>query len=1234
MLPAAEKKWLFFKGHTSGLSPNTGKCRTERRVSSIYSTPNSSSWVPKRVLKASDLHLPDRRPTGNFSTFAKQGTGEFIGSDLGEMGAPRTRAVQRDWEDPSVVNWNTRRAHVPLHCHSSIEEALKFLRSRSLVDKDLAEKAVWGDEAVDAALESAAFWVEGLENVRSLSGQWKFHLAPKPEEVPQNFQENGYDDASWASLPVPSNWQMHGFDRPIYTNIVYPFPLNPPKIPEENPTGCYRKGFQLPHEWKGRRVFISFEGVDSAFYVWINGNLVGYSQDSRLPAEFEITDLCHSNYSGQENVVAVQVMRWSDGSYLEDQDHWWLSGIHRDVILFSKPEVMIADYFINTDINKDYTEASLKVHTVVEAPSDLIAAEGVSKYSAEVIIFEPWTTPSASEAKDTLPTEVVRFSVGRVSESPVGCYTHGTMMSKIKNPKLWSAEKPYLYTMVLLLKDPAGAIVDCEACRVGIRQISTRHKELLVNGEPVVFRGVNRHEHHPRLGKTSIEACMIKDIVLMKQHNINAVRNSHYPNHPRWYELCDLFGLYMIDEANIETHGFDPEPWPHPHRQLTWNPAWITAMLDRVINMVERDKNHASIILWSLGNEAGYGPNHDAAAAWIRARDKTRLIHYEGGGSRTTATDVVCPMYMRVWDIVSIARDVQESRPLILCEYSHAMGNSNGNIHKYWAAIDSMHGLQGGFIWDWVDQGLLKKGDDGLKHWAYGGDFGDQPNDLNFCLNGLIWPDRTPHPALQEVKHVYQPVGISAKDDQIEFWNKYFFTSIEGLQAEWTLQADGVTLGSGQLTLPYLEPGNRGRLALVDAPWYKLWQTLDASEVFLTISVKLSVPSPWAEKGHEVASEQLSLPVKNPKHHKTIKVGDIPSLSLAEHDTDILVEAASGTWTMEFDKASGVIKSWKIEGTQIMSGGPTPCFWRAPTDNDKGGGTNSHETHWRASGLDRLAIVDTSGIEVRQLCSQAIELKVSLFIEPKNSPHDHPEVSQSQAGAEGGYNPITLEPESAGDGTLQKKKQLRSGTSESSWFRVGVTYTIYGNGDLVVEYDVKPNSKLPPLPRVGVEFKMDKKCRNVHWYGRGPFECYPDRKEAAFVRVYHDTVEHLHVPYIAPGECGGRTDVRWVGITNDKDVGLFAMLENENPMQLSVSPFSTDELDKAKHEEELKEEDDLEVHIDYKHMGIGGDDSWTPCVHKEYLVPPAPCQFKIRFHPVKGDSFFELFNSRMEDIKL
>ncbi|KAG5565113.1 hypothetical protein RHGRI_001118 [Rhododendron griersonianum] len=1151
------------------------------------------------------------------------------------------------WEDPSFIKWRKRDAHVSLHCHDTVEVdifleytevqkrrkldsrwwrlpvkvesrqcwqplvvssggdvlngsggALRYWYERSKVDFLVSNSAVWDDGAVSAALACAAFWVKGLPFVKSLSGYWKFVLAPNPAHVPLNFYDSTFEDSAWGTLPVPSNWQLHGFDRPIYTNVVYPFPLNPPHVPEDNPTGCYRKYFYLPKEWEGRRIFLHFEAVDSAFHAWINGDPVGYSQDSRLPAEFEITDSCHPCGSEEKNVLAIQVYRWSDGSYLEDQDHWWLSGIHRDVLLLSKPKVFIADYFFRSNLGSNFSYADLQVEVKIDYSSETSEENILANFTIEAALFDNGNWYGSDGDIDLLSSNMAHLEISPPSGAILG-FKGYLLVGQLPMPKLWSAEQPNLYTLVVILKDASGHVIDCESSQVGIRQISKAPKQLLVNGHPVMIRGVNRHEHHPRIGKTNMEPCMIKDLILMKQYNINAVRNSHYPQHPRWYELCDLFGMYMIDEANIETHGFDLSGnVKHP----TQEPIWVSSMMDRVIGMVERDKNHACIIIWSLGNESSYGPNHAALAGWIRGQDPSRLLHYEGGGSRTTSTDIVCPMYMRIWDIVKIAEDPSETRPLILCEYgplfrySHSMGNSNGNISDYWEAIDTTFGLQGGFIWEWVDQGLLKEAADGSKHWAYGGDFGDTPNDLNFCLNGLVWPDRTPHPALHEVKYVYQPIKISCRDGIIKITNTYFFETTKALEFMWAVHGDGCELGSEILSLPPIDPLSSYEIKWKSAPWYSLWASSAAAENFLTVNVKLLQSTRWVESGHVIASAQVQLPAKREFVPHVIKTNGITMHSEITGDT--LTVSQQNNWEMKLDIRTGAFVNWKVEGVPVMQKGIFPCFWRAPTDNDKGGGEASYFSKWKAAGLDNLLFLN-EGCSIQSMTDHLVKIAVVSLGKPK------------------------------------AEKSSNESSTSNILLKVNMTYSIYGSGDVIMECNVNPSGDIP-LPRVGLEFHLNKSMDRIKWYGRGPFECYPDRKAAAHVGVYEQKVSDMHVPYIVPGECSGRADVRWVTFQNEEGTGIYASIyDGSPPMQMNASYYSTAELDRATHNEQLVKGDDIEVtihlvHLDHKHMGLGGDDSWSPCVHDKYLVPALPYSFSVRFSPITGaTSSQEIYKSQL-----
>lgn len=1123
-----------------------------------------------------------------------------MGSLVGQLALTPNNG-HKIWEDPSFIKWRKRDAHVPMRSHESIEGSLKYWYERNKVNTLVSKEAIWDDAAVARAIECAAYWVKNLPYVKTLSGNWKFVLATSPNDTPSGFYDSSFQDSTWDTIPVPSNWQMHGFDRPIYTNVVYPFPLTPPKVPEDNPTGCYRTNFFLPKEWEGRRIFLHFEAVDSAFFTWVNGHPTGYSQDSRLPADFEITDFCYPCGSDQKNCLAVQVMRWSDGSYLEDQDHWWLSGIHRDVILLAKPKVFIADYFFKSNLAEDFSFADIEVEVKIdnsEMTIDSSAESGnffkisedkfIASFTIEAEIFDSRSWYTDNGDPNLLSTSVAHLQLTNSVDYYLGFIGY-QLKGKLQMPKLWTAEHPNLYTLVVTLKDASGNIVDCESCQVGIRQISKAPKQLLVNGQPVMIRGVNRHEHHPRLGKTNLESCMIQDLLLMKQNNINAVRNSHYPQHQRWYELCDLFGMYMIDEANIETHGFHLcSNLKHP----TSEPVWAASMLDRVIGMVDRDKNHACIISWSLGNESGYGPNHAALAGWVRGKDSTRLLHYEGGGARTSSTDIVCPMYMRVWDIVKIAQDPDELRPLILCEYTHSMGNSTGNIQEYWEAIDSTFGLQGGFIWDWVDQALLKESADGSKHWAYGGDFGDIPNDRNFCLNGIVWPDRTPHPAMHEVKFVYQPIKILLKEGIVKVTNTHFFSTTQELAFHWVVLGDGCELGSGILSLPTIDPQKSHDIKWDAGPWYDLWCTSDATEIFLTITVKLLSSTLWAEAGHIVSSAQVQLPVKqNIVPHMV----DVNQHALFTEVLDDSIEVKnSKLWGIKFNKQTGLIESWKVGGVPVMSKGIQPCFWRAPTDNDNGGDAQSYLSRWKSAKLNNLTFV-TESCSVVDVSENLVKIAIVYLGMPNDA-------------------------------------DKTSSLPETCLFKVDLFYSIYGSGDVILECRIKPNPDLPPLPRVGIEFHLDKSMDQVQWYGRGPFECYPDRKAAAHVGLYEQDVTSLHVPYIFPVECAGRADVRWVTFQNKNGVGIYAATYGGSPpMQMNASYYGTAELERATHHEKLVKGEDIEVHLDHKHMGIGGDDSWSPCVHEKYLVPAVPYSFSIRLAPlVAPTSPHSIYRSQLQ----
>ncbi|HGE7343344.1 TPA: beta-galactosidase, partial [Citrobacter youngae] len=636
--------------------------------------------------------------------------------------------ARRDWENPGVTQINRLEAHPPFCSWRCVDDARNHRPSSQRI---------------------------------SLNGEWQFAWFATPEAVPESWLEHDLPQA--VALCVPSNWQMSGYDAPIYSNITYPFPVNPPSVPTQNPTGCYSLTFSVEDAWLDEgQTRIIFDGVNSAFHLWCNGRWVGYGQDSRLPSEFDL----HDYLLRGANRLAVMVLRWSDGSYLEDQDMWRMSGIFRDVSLLHKPTTQIRDLRINTRFNDDFSRATLAVEVRVagNASEDLRVA--LQLWEGETLTAET-TSPLGSEIIDER-----------------GAYhDRVTLRLNVEKPALWSAEAPNLYRAVVQLHTADGTLIEAEACDVGFRQVCIENGLLLLNGKPLLIRGTNRHEHHPVNGQVMDEATMVQDILLMKQNNFNAVRCSHYPNHPLWYTLCDRYGLYVVDEANIETHGMVPM------NRLSDDPTWLPAMSQRVTRMVQRDRNHPSIIIWSLGNESGHGVNHDALYRWIKSEDPSRPVQYEGGGANTAATDIICPMYARVdqdqpfpavpkWSIKKWLSMPGEQRPLILCEYAHAMGNSLGGYAKYWQAFRQYPRLQGGFVWDWVDQSLIKYDDNGNPWSAYGGDFGDTPNDRQFCMNGLVFADRTPHPALYEAKHAqqfFQFTLLPGNERQIEVTSEYLF---------------------------------------------------------------------------------------------------------------------------------------------------------------------------------------------------------------------------------------------------------------------------------------------------------------------------------------------------------------------------------------------------------------------------------------------------------------------------
>ena len=1020
----------------------------------------------------------------------------------------------RDWENQNVIHQNVVEAHAPLHAFHSSE---------------------------------AARYQQVSEFQKLLNGEWLFQLFSKPEMVPNNCVEADFNDSNWSTITVPSNWQLQGHDKPIYTNVKYPFADKPPFVPQDNPTGVYRTTFDVPEVWLERKQTITFDGVNSAFHLWCNGTWIGYSQDSRLPAEFDISEYLVAG----KNQLTVMVLRWSDGSYLEDQDMWWLSGIFRDVTLLSKLKVSIRDVTVSTDLDACFNHGTLKVVTHLSRQSE--------NYRVQVQLFDAQLAPVTEP-------QIASFGQRVIDEKGVA-QDIAEQQITVRSPHKWNAESPYLYRVVISLLNNKGEVLDNEAYQVGFRVVEISDGQLKLNGEPLLIRGVNRHEHHPEKGHAVSFEDMLVDIKLLKQNNFNAVRTAHYPNHPHWYELCDQYGLYVVDEANIETHG------QFPMSRLSNDNSWLNAYMRRMTRMVERDKNHPSIIIWSLGNESGIGSHHHAMYQWTKLKDPTRPVQYEGGGADTAATDIIAPMYARVNEDVLVpdAPDAvpklsikkwlsmpNEQRPLILCEYAHAMGNSLGSFDKYWQAFREYPRLQGGFIWDWVDQGLTKVDDKGAKYWAYGGDFGDQINDRQFCINGLMFPDRTPHPSLFEVKKAHQFYQFSRVNDSllpepltIRVISENLFTASDAETLCWTITENGYVIASGEVPLE-VEAKSSKLLTLLDTiPTPKV-----GCDYFLNIEVILNQAKSWADKDFVVATEQL--PLDSAMQLQNVISTATKAPELAETDANIMVIGEN--FTIQINKQQGVISKWFVEGENKLVQGPKDNFFRAPLDNDIGTSEadcidpNAWVTRWKMAGIPDLTVKCLSIEAVSYSHEVGVLVKFGHYF---------------------------------GDDLLI-----------STYWR----YAFNEQGKVTIDVDINVAKSLPSLPRVGMELILADTPNEVSWFGRGPHENYPDRILSAHMGRYSSSVDAMHTPYIFPSENGLRCDVKEARIGDLSVSGDF---------NLAVSRYSQSNVAQAKHSNELIDEQQLYVRLDALHMGVGGDDSWSPSVHDEFLLDKAHYHYQM-----------------------
>lgn len=983
-----------------------------------------------------------------------------------------------------------------------------------------------------------------------LNGEWDFRLVERPEAVPATFMsESGMTDCdmtetaappAWSTVPVPGNWTLHTDDRPHYTNVQMPFSERPPTVPVANPTGLYRRTFDLPAHWDGRRTVLHFGGAESVLYVWVNGAFVGLSKDSRLPAEFDLSPHLRPGM----NLLACAVVKWSDASFIEDQDGWWMGGLHREVYLYSTPRTFVQDVQVRAQPGGADAASTLEVTVSVEGQLTTGSQVSAQLYGSDgqAVFAEPLAP---------LP---------RQPRTPGGQLLFA---AEVADPQLWSAEVPALYTVVISVHAPDGSLHDCTSVRTGFRRVEVTDRQLLINGQAARILGVNRHDHSDTRGSAVTREDMRRDALLMKRHNINAVRASHYPNDPYWLELCDELGLYVFDEANIESHAF--------YHDLCHDPRYASAFLERGLRMVERDKNHPSIIVWSLGNESGYGPNHDALAGWIRHRDPTRPLHYEGavavagwaGGG--AATDLICPMYPPVEAIVAWAEDAvsaERTRPLIMCEYSHAMGNSNGGLSDYFAAFDRYPGLQGGFIWEWCDHGLLvQDAQGGEQHWAYGGDFGDVPNDMNFVCDGLVFPNRTPHTGLLEYRFLARPVRVLGwHAGVLSVENRRSFTALDDLLGHWTLLLDGNVVAGGPLPTLHTAPGQRAEVPLeVPTSW-------TGEELHLNVRFTHRDATPWAAAGHEVACDQLDLSALLSGVDVDPPVPPAPRpLPPVEID-----ESADG-WTLragdvqvEVSATRGRLEHYRAADQTVFTSGPELDLWRAPTDND------GLKLAWhRAAAGERF-----SGGEVDQAwinCALPVWLAAGYDRAPLV-------VRQTR---------VQAQPDGSALIELHTARVTLRGE-----VRHEQTCRLTPAGELEFEHVYEVDDGLPELPRLGVTLTVPAGLEQLEWFGRGPWENYRDRCAAAHVGRYRTTVSADYVPYIMPQEHGNKTGVRWLSLSGAEGrPGLRVQAQGTGPektgLEASVSHFTARDLEYALHTDELRPRPEITLHLDHQQRGLG-----------------------------------------------
>lgn len=1044
------------------------------------------------------------------------------------------------WEDPLITSVNREPARATAYSYSTEQDALSDNR-------------------------------ESSGRMLSLNGKWEFAFVTKPADAPKDFYKAKV--SGWNKIDVPSNWEMKGYDIPIYKSAVYPFrPVDPPRVPKDyNAVGSYQRTFTIPEDWNNLNVTLHFGGVSSAFKVWLNGKFLGYGEDSCLPSEFNITPYLQTG----ENVLSVQVIRWSDGSYLEDQDHWRMSGIQREVMLLAEPKVRIADFHWQAKLDKDYQDAVLSIRPRIEN----LTGDSINGYSVRAQLYNAEGEPVFEKALQRSANDIINEIYPRLDN-----VKFGLLETKVLNPKKWSDEEPYLYRLLLTLVDNTGKILEVKTCRVGFRSIEfdKNSGKLLINGKVTYLYGVNRHDAHPEKGKALSREDIRKDLQLIKQFNFNAIRTSHYPNDPYLYDLCDEYGIFVMDEANYETHGLGGK--------LSNDPQWTHAFMERTSRMVMRDKNHPSIIIWSLGNEAGRGPNNAAMAAWIHDFDITRPVHYEpamGSPREEGYIDPSDPRYLKpndhahrlgnprdqyYVDIISrfypgiftpellLNQQNGDKRPILFVEYAHSMGNSTGNMKEFWDIFRSHPRLIGGFIWEFKDHGLIKRDGQGKSYFAYGGDFGEKRHDGNFCIDGIVASDGRPKAAMYECKHVYQPIETKLIDTnavRLQIFNRHAVRNLDSYDLIISLLGDGEVLLTKNLGKYPLKAGSDTTVLLRKY----LPKLKDNKEYLLNISYRLTEEKSWAAKGYEIATDQLALTSIRSGQTSPRKFGEVRCRSDKEQ---VILQSNNGMEVI-ISKKTGALISYKSDGMEQIAQPFLPHFTRPQTDNDRKG--------WKPSKLLKV------WYETKPSLAQ-------LFVDS---------TQKGQLAVTSIYHLI---------------KDSAS---------VQVSYVFNGDGVLKVNYQLHASNKLPNLPKVGIQGGIKRSFDQLAWYGKGPSENYIDRRSGFAAGIYQAPLETFIEPYVYPQENANRTDVRWMHLSNAQNDGLLVVADSL--LSMSAWPYTEEEIVTAKHHHLLKDAGYITLNIDLIQMGVGGNDSWSAVSQPlpQYQVPAKDYHYSFYLLPFKGD---------------